>query len=175
MRETLDMSAAGSGVFLSFSTAGALLGGLVVARSGADRIHAGMRWAPAVAGAGALAATFFGRTPWLLASALIVFGLGFTVYLRSAGLVVQLRAPKSLLGTWNGLIDAVVRTVSAAGILASSFLFDVVGGRSVYAVLGLLLLVTAALWTSFGTEKWQQLTGTALHRPDAAEDDGDEP
>ncbi|MFJ8489562.1 MFS transporter [Streptomyces sp. NPDC094038] len=164
MRETLDMSAARSGTFLSASTAGALLGGLAVTRSGADRIYASMRWAPALAGTGTLIAALLGRTPWLLALGLVVFGFGFTVYLRSSGLVVQLRAPADLLGTWNGLLDAVIRVVSAAGILAAGFLFDLAGGRAVYVTLGIVLLMTALLWTSFSTSDQNDLRSTPLHR-----------
>ncbi|MGY4983964.1 MFS transporter [Streptomyces sp. 900105755] len=164
MRETLQMSAARSGTFLSASTAGALLGGLAVTKSGANRIYLSMRWAPALAATGTLIAALLGRTQWLLALGLVVFGIGFTVYLRSAGLVVQLRAPTDLLGTWNGLLDAVIRVVSAAGILTAGFLFDLVGGRAVYVTLGLVLLLTAALWASFGTSDQTSLQATPLHQ-----------
>ncbi|MFF5707257.1 hypothetical protein ACFY7H_32935 [Streptomyces sp. NPDC012794] len=104
-----------------------------------------------------------GRTQWILAAALILFGLGFTVYLRSAGLLVLLRAPAALLGTWHGLLDAVIRIVSAGAILATGFLFDRFGGKPVYLFFGVLLLLTAALWSTFGARDRQDLGNTALH------------
>ncbi|MER5220746.1 MFS transporter [Streptomyces flaveus] len=168
MRETLDMSAAAAGTFLAFSTAGALLGGLIVAKSGPERIFASMRWAPALAGVGTLTAVLLGSTRWPLALGLILFGLGFTVYLRSAGLVVQLHAPIAVLGTWNGQLDAVIRVVSAAGILSAGFLFDLVGGHAVFASLGFTLLVSAALWTRFGQNDQRDLSATPLHDSKAA-------
>ncbi|MFD7748933.1 MFS transporter [Streptomyces sp. NPDC059698] len=163
MREALDMSAARAGAFLAFSTVGAVLGGLIVAKSGPDRVFASMRWAPALAGAGTLIAATLGSSLWLLALGLITFGLGTTVYFRSAGLIVQLHAPIAVLGTWNGLLDAVIRVVGAAGILAAGFLFDLVGGHAVFVCLGLGLLVSAALWSRFGQRDQENLTATPLH------------
>ncbi|MFF3016540.1 MFS transporter [Streptomyces sp. NPDC057939] len=163
MRETLDMSPARAGSFLAFSTIGAIIGGLVVAKAGPEGIYSSLRWATALAGAGTLTAALFGGTQWILAGALILFGLGFTVYLRSAGLLVQLRAPAALLGTWHGLLDAVIRVVSAGAILATGFLFDRFGGRPVYLFFGALLLLTAALWSTFGTQDRQNLGSTPLH------------
>ncbi|MDB1087606.1 MFS transporter [Streptomyces sp. ACA25] len=163
MRATFDMSPAHAGSFLAFSTIGAFIGGLVVAKAGPESIYSSLRWATALAGAGTLTAALFGGTQWILATALVLFGLGFTVYLRSAGLLVQLRAPAALLGTWHGLLDAVVRVVSAGAILATGFLFDGFGGRPVYLVLGALLLLTAALWSAFGTQDQQNLGSTPLH------------
>ncbi|MFF6954732.1 MFS transporter [Streptomyces iakyrus] len=163
MRDTLDMSAARAGSFLACSTIGAIIGGLIVAKAGPDGIYPSMRWSPAVAGAGALIAAFLGQSQGLLAAGLILFGLGFTVYLRSAGLVVQLRAPSAILGTWDGLLDAVIRVVSAAAILATGFLFDHVGGRPVYLVLGALLFLMAGLWSGFGKQDRDGLGTTPLH------------
>ncbi|MFJ5731030.1 MFS transporter [Streptomyces paradoxus] len=163
MRDTLDMSAARAGSFLACSTVGAIIGGLIVAKAGPDGIYPSMRWSPAVAGSGALIAAFLGQSQGLLAAGLILFGLGFTVYLRSAGLVVQLRAPSAILGTWDGLLDAVIRVVSAAAILATGFLFDQVGGRPVYLVLGALLFLVAGLWSSFGKQDRDSLGTTPLH------------
>lgn len=165
MRETLDMSAAHAGAFLAFSTVGAIIGGLVVAKAGPEGIAGNLRWAPAVAGAGALTAAFQGGNQWILAIGLILFGLGFTVYLRSAGLVVQLRAPSALLGTWHGLLDAVVRIVSAAAILAAGFLFDRFGGTAVYTVIGALLLLTSVFWSGFVKDHQHSLEATPLHPP----------
>ncbi|SOD65171.1 Major Facilitator Superfamily protein [Streptomyces sp. 1222.2] len=163
MRETFDMSPARAGFFLAFSTIGAIIGGLVVAKAGPEGIYSSLRWATALAGAGTLTAALLGGTQWILAAALVLFGLGFTVYLRSAGLLVQLRAPAALLGTWHGLLDAVIRIVSAGAILATGFLFDRFGGRPVYLVFGALLLLTAALWSTFGTQDRQNLGSTPLH------------
>ncbi|MEU3722825.1 MFS transporter [Streptomyces sp. NPDC031705] len=163
MRETFEMSPARAGSFLAFSTIGAVIGGLVVAKAGPEGIYSSLRWATALAGAGTLAAALLGGTQWILAAALILFGLGFTVYLRSAGLLVQLRAPAALLGTWHGLLDAVIRIVSAGAILATGFLFDRFGGRPVYLFFGALLLLTAALWSTFGAQDRQALGNTALH------------
>ncbi|MCP9987959.1 MFS transporter [Streptomyces sudanensis] len=165
MRETLDMSAARAGTFLAFSTFGAIIGGLVVAKAGPEGIAGSLRWAPALAGAGALTAAFLGGNQWILGIGLILFGLGFTVYLRSAGLVVQLRAPSAILGTWHGLLDAVVRIVSAAAILAAGFLFDRFGGTAVYAVIGALLLLTSVFWSGFAKEHQHSLEATPLHPP----------
>ncbi|MGW6977557.1 MFS transporter [Streptomyces sp. NPDC054952] len=173
MRETLHMTAAGAGTFLAFSTIGAIIGGLAVAKAGPDGIYTSLRWAPALAGAGALTAAFLGQTRWLLAVGLILFGLGFTVYLRSAGLLIQLRAPSAVLGTWNGLLDAVIRIVSAAAILVTGFLFDRFGGQAVYLAFGLLLVLTAALWSTFGTRDRQALGATPLHPAPAARDAGE--
>ncbi|MFJ9079636.1 MFS transporter [Streptomyces sp. NPDC102278] len=172
MRETLHMTAAGAGSFLAFSTIGAIIGGLAVAKAGPDGIYTSLRWAPALAGAGALTAAFLGQTRWLLAAGLILFGLGFTVYLRSAGLLIQLRAPSAVLGTWNGLLDAVIRIVSAAAILVTGFLFDRFGGQAIYLAFGLLLVLTAALWSTFGTEDREALGATPLH-PAPARDPGE--
>ncbi|MEU5194535.1 MFS transporter [Streptomyces scabiei] len=163
MRETFDMSPARAGSFLAFSTIGAIIGGLVVAKAGPEGIYSSLRWATALAGAGTLTAALLGGTQWILAAALVLFGLGFTVYLRSAGLLVQLRAPAALLGTWHGLLDAVIRIVSAGAILATGFLFDRIGGRPVYLVFGALLLLTAALWSTFGTQHRHNLGSTPLH------------
>ncbi|MET9607014.1 MFS transporter [Streptomyces sp. NPDC006512] len=163
MRETFDMSPARAGSFLAFSTIGAIIGGLAVAKAGPDGIYTSLRWATALAGAGTLTAALFGRTQWILAAALILFGIGFTVYLRSAGLLVQLRAPANLLGTWHGLLDAVIRIVSAAAILATGFLFDRFGGKPVYLAFGALLLLTAALWSTFGPQDRHHLSTTPLH------------
>ncbi|MFI5548003.1 MFS transporter [Streptomyces sp. NPDC051815] len=163
MRETFEMSPARAGSFLAFSTIGAVIGGLVVAKAGPEGIYSSLRWATALAGAGTLTAALLGGTQWILAAALILFGLGFTVYLRSAGLLVQLRAPAALLGTWHGLLDAVIRIVSAGAILATGFLFDRFGGRPVYLFFGALLLLTAALWSTFGARDREDLGTTALH------------
>ncbi|MCX4804708.1 MFS transporter [Streptomyces sp. NBC_01214] len=163
MRETFDMSPARAGSFLAFSTIGAIIGGFVVAKAGPEGIYSSLRWATALAGAGTLTAALLGGTQWILAGALILFGLGFTVYLRSAGLLVQLRAPAALLGTWHGLLDAVIRIVSAGAILATGFLFDRFGGRPVYLVFGTLLLLTAAFWSTFGTQDQHNLGSTPLH------------
>ncbi|WP_420078002.1 MFS transporter [Streptomyces sp. JL4002] len=163
MRETFEMSPARAGSFLAFSTIGAVIGGLVVAKAGPEGIYSSLRWATALAGAGTLTAALLGGTQWILAAALILFGLGFTVYLRSAGLLVQLRAPAALLGTWHGLLDAVIRIVSAGAILATGFLFDRFGGRPVYLFFGALLLLTAALWSTFGARDRENLGTTALH------------
>ncbi|MFI8365141.1 MFS transporter [Streptomyces sp. NPDC085612] len=163
MRETFEMSPARAGSFLAFSTIGAVIGGLVVAKAGPEGIYSSLRWATALAGAGTLTAALLGGTQWILAAALILFGLGFTVYLRSAGLLVQLRAPAALLGTWHGLLDAVIRIVSAGAILATGFLFDRFGGRPVYLFFGTLLLLTAALWSTFGARDREDLGTTALH------------
>ncbi|WP_030200823.1 MFS transporter [Streptomyces sp. NRRL S-87] len=163
MRQTLDMSPSRAGAFLAFSTVGAVLGGLVVAKGGPEGIRTSLRWAPALAGLGTLTVALFGRFQPVLAAGLVVFGLGFTVYLRSAGLLVQLRAPAALLGTWHGLVDAVIRIVSAAAILATGFLFDHLGGRPVYVAFGALLLVAGALWSSFDGDDHDALTTTALH------------
>ncbi|MCY0920556.1 MFS transporter [Streptomyces sp. H27-G5] len=174
MRETLHMTAAGAGSFLAFSTIGAIIGGLAVAKAGPDGIYTSLRWAPALAGAGALTAAFLGQTRWLLAAGLILFGLGFTVYLRSAGLLIQLRAPSAVLGTWNGLLDAVIRIVSAAAILVTGFLFDRFGGQAIYLAFGLLLVLTAALWSTFGTQDREALGATPLHPAPAARDEAGE-
>ncbi|MGI5450816.1 MFS transporter [Streptomyces sp. CA-243310] len=174
MRETLHMTAAGAGSFLAFSTIGAIVGGLAVAKAGPDGIYTSLRWAPALAGAGALTAAFLGQTRWLLAAGLILFGLGFTVYLRSAGLLIQLRAPSAVLGTWNGLLDAVIRIVSAAAILVTGFLFDRFGGQAIYLAFGLLLVLTAALWSTFGTQDREALGATPLHPAPAARDEAGE-
>ncbi|MFJ5810715.1 MFS transporter [Streptomyces sp. NPDC093093] len=174
MRETLHMTAAGAGSFLAFSTIGAIIGGLAVAKAGPDGIYTSLRWAPALAGAGALTAAFLGQTRWLLAAGLILFGLGFTVYLRSAGLLIQLRAPSAVLGTWNGLLDAVIRIVSAAAILVTGFLFDRFGGQAIYLAFGLLLVLTAALWSTFGTQDREALGATPLHPAPAARDEARE-
>ncbi|WP_329391643.1 MFS transporter (plasmid) [Streptomyces sp. NBC_01351] len=163
MRETHHMSAARAGVFLVFSTVGAVVGGLVVAKAGPDGIRGSLRWAPALAGAGTLVAALLGHDQWVLAAGLVLFGLGFTVYLRSAGLLIQLRAPSKLLGTWFGLLDAVIRIVSAAAILATGFLFDRFGGAVVYLAFGGLLVLSAALWSTFGTQDHTGLTRTPLH------------
>ncbi|MDX3803321.1 hypothetical protein PV723_32180, partial [Streptomyces sp. AK04-3B] len=163
MRETFAMSPARAGSFLAFSTIGAVIGGLVVAKAGPQGIYASLRWATALAGAGTLTVAVLGGSQWILAAALVLFGLGFTVYLRSAGLLVQLRAPATLLGTWHGLLDAVIRVVSAGAILATGFLFDRFGGRPVYLVFGALLLLTAALWSTFDTQDQQNLGSTPLH------------
>ncbi|MFF7300447.1 MFS transporter [Streptomyces sp. NPDC008265] len=163
MRETFEMSPARAGSFLAFSTIGAVIGGLVVAKAGPEGIYSSLRWATALAGAGTLTAALLGGTQWILAAALILFGLGFTVYLRSAGLLVQLRAPAALLGTWHGLLDAVIRIVSAGAILATGFFFDRFGGRPVYLFFGALLLLTAALWSTFGARDREDLGTTALH------------
>ncbi|MGC5363758.1 MFS transporter [Streptomyces sp. DT24] len=169
MRETLDMSPARAGSFLAFSTIGAIIGGLLVARAGPDGIHTSLRWAPALAGAGTLTAALLGQNQWILAVGLILFGLGFTVYLRSAGLLIQLSAPSTLLGTWYGLLDALIRIVSAAAILVTGFLFDHLGGKAVYLAFGVLLLLTATLWSSFGKQDHQGLTRTPLHPASAVE------
>ncbi|MFF4324150.1 MFS transporter [Streptomyces sp. NPDC001568] len=163
MRETFDMSPARAGSFLAFSTIGAVVGGLLVARAGPEGICASLRRATALAGVGTLTVALLGRTQWALAVGLVLFGLGFTVYLRSAGLLVQLRAPAALLGTWHGLLDAVVRIVSAGAILATGFLFDRFGGKPVHLALGVLLLLTAALWSTFGPRDRHGLGTTPLH------------
>ncbi|WP_331734440.1 MULTISPECIES: MFS transporter [unclassified Streptomyces] len=163
MRETLDMPPAQAGAFLAFSTIGAVVGGLVVAKAGPEGIYTSLRWATALAGAGTLTVALLGQAPVILAAGLILFGLGFTVYLRSAGLLVQLRAPAAVLGTWHGLLDAVIRTVSAAAILVTGFLFDRFGGKPVYLVFGALLLLTAALWSTFDRQDRQNLGSTPLH------------
>ncbi|MCX4783662.1 MFS transporter [Streptomyces sp. NBC_01264] len=163
MRETLGMSPARAGAYLAFSTIGAVIGGLLVARAGPEGIHTSLRWAPALAGAGTLTVALLGQNQWILAVGLILFGLGFTVYLRSAGLLIQLNAPSALLGTWYGLLDALIRIVSAAAILATGFLFDHIGGKPVYLAFGALLLLTAALWSGFGKQDHQGLTRTPLH------------
>ncbi|MFE9888459.1 MFS transporter [Streptomyces scopuliridis] len=166
MRETLGMSAARAGVFLAFSTIGAIIGGLIVAKAGPEGIVTSLRWAPALAGTGTLIIAFLGGNPLVLAAGLILFGLGFTVYLRSAGLIVQLRAPSAVLGTWNGLLSAVLRTVSAAAILVTGFVFDRLGGTPVYATFGTLLLVTCLFWTSFEKGHQHSLEATPLHPRD---------
>ncbi|MGW7346978.1 MFS transporter [Streptomyces sp. NPDC054854] len=163
MRETFGMSPARAGSFLAFTTVGAVVGGLLVARAGPEGIYGSLRRATALAGVGTLTAALLGRTQWVLAAGLILFGLGFTVYLRSAGLLVQLRAPAALLGTWHGLLDAVVRIVSAGAILATGFLFDRFGGKPVHLTLGALLLLTAVLWSTFGPRDRRDLGTTALH------------
>ncbi|MFD3873150.1 hypothetical protein [Streptomyces sp. NPDC058623] len=140
---------------------------LVVFRSLSEGIHD-----IALAGVGTLTAALLGRTQWLLAAGLVLFGLGFTAYLRSAGLLVQLRAPAALLGTWHGLLDAVVRIAGAGAILATGFLFDRFGGKPVHVTLGVLLLLTAALWSTFGPQDRHALGTTPLHpapTPTAAE------
>lgn len=163
MRDTLDMSAAHAGTYLAFPTIGAIVGGLLVAKAGPDGIHPNMQWSPAVAGTGTLTTAFLGPTPWLLATGLTLFGLGFTVYLRSAGLLIQLHAPATLLGTWNGLLDATIRTLSATAILATGILFDHIGGQPVYLALGTLLLTTTTLWATFNKHHKHTLDATPLH------------
>ncbi|MBV1855647.1 MFS transporter [Catellatospora tritici] len=163
MREQLAMSAARAGSFLAFTTLGAIVGGLVVTKAGEHGIYTSLRWAPALAGVGTLIAPTLGRTEWVLAAALVLFGCGFTVYLRSAALVVQLRAPMALLGTWYGLIDAVERVACAVAILATGFAFDRFGGTGLYVVFGGLLVLTAVLWSGFDREHRQDLGATLLH------------
>jgi hypothetical protein len=165
MREQLDMSPARSGVFMAFSSLGAVLGGLVVTRSGEGGLFASLGWAPALAGAGTVIAATLGSTPWVLAVALTFFGMGFTVYLRSGALAVQLRAPQALLGTWHGIIDAIERVASAATILVTGYLFDAYGGTVLYSAFGGLLLLTGALWWAFDEECQAGLSATPFHAP----------
>ncbi|WP_371572841.1 RHS repeat-associated core domain-containing protein [Streptomyces sp. NBC_01314] len=73
------------------------------------------------------------------------------------GLLVQLRAPAALFGTRHGLLDSALRVVSAGAILATGFLFGHFVGRPVHLVFGALLLLTAALWSTFGTQNRQNL------------------
>ena len=163
MRSQLHMSPARSSVFMAFPTLGAVIGGIVVTRGGERGIYPSLVWAPALAGAGAIAAPVLGDTPWLLATALTLFGIGFTVYLRSAALIVQLRAPLALMGTWHGLIDAVERVACAVAILATGYLLDRFGATIVYAAYGILLLAGSAQWAGFSPGQRRALDVTILH------------
>ncbi|MBL3670998.1 MFS transporter [Streptomyces sp. M2CJ-2] len=163
LREQLGLSPARAATFMAFSTLGSIVGGLVVAKGGSAGLYRSMHWSPAVAGAGTLTMPLLGRNDVLLALCMILFGIGFTVYLRSAGLVLQLRAPLHLLGTWSGLLDAVGRVVCALGILLTGFALDMVGGTAVYAVFGVLLLVMGPCWGHFDRVHRDGLDATAHH------------
>ncbi len=133
---------------------------LVLARAMSEGVY---DMSAAQAGASALIAPVLGHTRWVLATTMVLFGIGFTVYLRSTGLVVRLRAPSALLGTWHGLIDAVERVACAAAIPATGFAFDRFGGTALYAVFGGLLVTTAVLWSGFTTTHREALGATPLH------------
>jgi hypothetical protein len=175
MREQLHMSASRAGTFLAFTTLGAIVGGLVVTKAGEKGIYSSLRWAPAAAGVGTVLAPILGHTQWVLAVMMTLFGLGFTVYLRSAGLVVQLRAPRALLGTWYGLIDAIERVACAAAILATGLVFDRFGGTALYAVFGALLLIAAVMWSGFANRYGDGLGTTPLHPRPTVRDGSDAP
>jgi MFS family permease len=154
-KETLHQGPQVFGIITAMFGAGALVGALATATFGRASFRV------AATGAGAFALCELALAPlgtvWLVAGALFLAGICFTVYTSNANAVVQLGSPDHLRGRVLGIYFYAWNGLAPVGAVVVGWLCSVGGTQLAFTVLGLCGLA------SVGSSWWR-----LVHRAPAA-------
>jgi MFS family permease len=158
-RFTFEASAGSYGVMSSAMGVGAVLGGVLIARSGQAN-HRRLGYAALSLGAAMLLASAMPSLS-LMVAALVVVGAGSVAFVTMTSATLQLTAPTEMRGRVLALyVTALIGTTPVGGPVIG-WIGEVLGPRATYVAGGLACVVTAAVgWRSLTRSHELSVTAT---------------